>query len=113
MEGHMSLSPKQKFDRIREKHVRIPALRAMAARSDGYLSTSILIAELESEFRPTGEDAEILQGRNDTKFSQIVRNLKSHQNASTNIFARGYAEVVPGGFRITAAGREFLAQLPE
>jgi hypothetical protein len=109
----MPLSPNQKFDRIREAHVRIPALRTMAARPDGYLSTSSLIAELESEFRPTGEDAEILDGRNDTKFSQIVRNLKSHQNASTNIFARGYAEVVPGGFRITPAGRRFLAQLPE
>ncbi len=85
----------------------------MAARPDGYVATSTLINELESEFRPTGEDAEILDGRSDTKFSQIVRNLKSHKKASTDLFAKGYAEVVPGGFRITTAGRQFLAQLPE
>ena len=109
----MSLTPKQKFGRIREKHVRIPALRAMAARSDGYLPTSELIAELEARFRPAGEDAEILVHRNDTKFSQIVRNLKSHQNNSTSLVVRGYAEVVDDGFRITPAGRSFLAQLPE
>jgi hypothetical protein len=109
----MPLTPKQKFDRIREKNVRVPALRAMAARRDGYVSTSDLIAELEAEFRPTGEDAEILDGRNDTKFSQIVRNLKSHQGTSTNLFVKGYAEVVADGFKITPAGRKFLAQLPE
>jgi hypothetical protein len=109
----MPLSPKQKFDRIREKHVRVPALRVMAERRDGYVSTSDLIANLEAEFKPTGENAEILDGRNDTKFSQIVRNLKSHKTASTNIFAKGYAEEAPDGFRITLAGRRFLAQLSE
>jgi hypothetical protein len=109
----MALTPKQKFDRIREKHVRIPALRAMAARADGYVSTSELITELEARFRPTGEDAEILDNRHDTKFSQIVRNLKSHQNNSTSLVVKGYAEVVDDGFRITPAGRQYLAQLSE
>ena len=109
----MALTPKQKLFRIREKHVRVPALRAMAERPNGYVSTSDLIAELEDEFKPGGEDAEILDGRNDTKFSQIVRNLKSHKKSSTNIFVKGYAEEVGDGFRITPAGRDFLAQLRE
>jgi hypothetical protein len=68
---------------------------------------------LEDHFKPTGEDAAILDNRNDTKFSQIVRNLKSHKEASTNIFKRGYAEEVGDGFRITPAGRAFLAQSSE
>jgi len=109
------LSPKEKLfrgGRIREKHVRIPALRA-ALRKGGYISTSDLIDELSAEFSPTGEDAEILDGRNDTKFSQIVRNLKSHKGTSTNIFARGFAEEVDDGIRITERGRQFLDGLSE
>ncbi len=37
------VSPKDKLfrGRIREKHVRIPALRAAAARKDGYILTSL------------------------------------------------------------------------
>jgi len=109
----MPMTPKEKLYRIREKHVRIPALRAMAARPSGRISTSELIAALENQFKPAGEDAAILENRHDTKFSQIVRNLKSHRTASTNIFARGYAEDAGNGFKITPAGREFLAKLPE
>jgi hypothetical protein len=85
----------------------------MASRPDGHISTSDLITELERELKPSGQDAEILDNGNDTKFSQIVRNLKSHKTASTNIFVRGYAEETNDGFRITPAGRAFLAQLPE
>src|SRR5216684_278083 len=101
----MPITPYQKLHRIRERHVRVPALRVMAARPDGRISTSDLIGELEYQFKPAGEDAAILDNRNDTKFSQIVRNLKSHKAASTNIFARGYAEEVDDGFKITPAGR--------
>jgi hypothetical protein len=109
----MTLTPRQKLHRIRERHVRVPALRAMAARASGRITTSDLISELEHQFKPSGEDAAILDNRNDTKFSQIVRNLKSHKTASTNIFARGYAEETDDGFKITPAGRAFLGQLPE
>ncbi len=109
----MTESVKQRLGRIHEKHVRVPALRAAAARKDGYISTSELIEELENEFKPGGEDAEILDNRNDTKFSQIVRNLKSHKAASTNIFAQGYAEEVNDGIKITDAGRAYLASLSE
>jgi hypothetical protein len=99
--------------RIRERDVRVPALRAMAARSNGYIATSDLIDELAAQFRPQGEDAAILDNRNDTKFSQIVRNLKSHKDARTNIIRRGLAEEFGDGFRITDSGRAYLASLPE
>lgn len=99
--------------RIRERDLVIPALRAAARRLDGYISTTDLIGELEEEFKPEGADAEILEGRQDSKFSQIVRNLKSHKDSGTSIFKKGLALEEPEGFRITPAGREFLAQLPE
>lgn len=55
----------------------------------------------------------MLDNRNDTYFSQKVRNLKVHKKNSTSMFARGYAVEEEGGFRITDAGRAFLDQVPE
>src|SRR5262245_168272 len=45
---------------------------------DGSMKTADLIHALENWFAPRGEDAEILAGRSDTRFSQIVRNVVSH-----------------------------------
>lgn len=44
------------------------------------IHTSELIDEVRSMMRPTGSDCDILEGRNDDKFSQKVRNLKSHDS---------------------------------
>lgn len=99
--------------RVRERDLIVPALRAAAARAGGYISTSDLIVELEAEFQPDGRDAEILADRHDTYFSQKVRNLISHRESSTSMFKRGYAEYVNDGIRITDAGRQFLAQVPD
>ena len=101
--------------RIRERDLAIPALRAAAQRPDGYISTADLIHELEAEFQPEGEDAETLEGRQDSRFSQIVRNLVSHRDSRTSIFAKGYADYVEEGkgLRITDAGRVFVDQAPE
>lgn len=98
--------------RISEKAIVIPALRAAASRRDGYISTSELILELEKQLRPAGEDAEILNNRADTRFSQIVRNLKSHRQSSTSMFQRGLAVEKDDGLQITDKGRAFLAKLP-
>jgi len=98
--------------RIRERDLIIPALKAAASRPDGYISTSDLVTALEEEFEPDGQDAEILEGRQDTYFSQKVRNLVSHRNTVTSLFTKGYAEYTGNGIRITEAGRAFLAQVP-
>lgn len=98
--------------RIRERDLVIPALKAAAARPNGYISTADLITVLEDEFQPEGEDAEILDGRQDSRFSQKVRNLISHRTTSTSMFVKGYAEYVSEGVKITDAGRAFLAQVP-
>lgn len=99
--------------RISEKAIVIPALRAADRRPNGYISTSELILELEKALRPSGEDAEILKNRADTRFSQIVRNLKSHRQSSTSMFSRGLAVEERDGLRITPKGRAFLKQLPD
>lgn len=48
----------------------------------GSINTTELISELERLMNPTGNDTDILDGRNDSKFSQKVRNIVSHQNSS-------------------------------
>jgi hypothetical protein len=40
---------------------------------------------------------------------QLVRNIKSHDQAFGNFIADGYLEHVPGvGYRVTNAGKQFL-----
>lgn len=98
--------------RIRERDLYIPALRAAEAEG-GYIATSELIGILIKEFEPEGEDAIILDGRNDSRFSQIVRNIVSHRESSTSIFFKGLAEYTGDGIKITEKGRLFLSQIPE
>jgi predicted restriction endonuclease len=62
--------------RISESALVLPALYIINQQPG--ITTGRLIDELRDIFNPIGEDAEILHGRNDDKFSQIVRNLVSH-----------------------------------
>jgi hypothetical protein len=48
--------------------------------------------------------------RKDSKFSQLVRNLKSHKTTKTNFIYQGYAQDVPGGFQITQKGMDFVRE---
>jgi hypothetical protein len=100
----------KKPDRISESDLLIPTLRKLASQPNGRMSTSRLISELEILMEPTGEDAEILEGRHDTHFSQIVRNMISHKTAAGNIIAEGFAiHLGPRrGLEITEAGRLHL-----
>lgn len=63
--------------RIRESDLYLPALWCIDQR--GEISTTQLQACLRAILRPSGEDLELLSGRPDDKFSQKVRNLKSHE----------------------------------
>lgn len=49
------------------------------------IRTSELIDMARKEMRPSGEDLEILDNRNDDKFSQKVRNIKSHDTISAMV----------------------------
>lgn len=90
---------------VTESELILPSLFIMSTKNDGYVTTSELISQLTKLFRPTGNDAEIIFGRNDTYFSQKVRNLKSHSTFSKY----GYADEVYQGFRITDKGRAFVS----
>ncbi|WP_300434931.1 hypothetical protein [uncultured Mameliella sp.] len=98
---------------ISESDVRDAAIRELAASPTGSLTTSELIESLTMTMEPTGQDAEILDGRGDTYFSQKVRNLVSHRNQSTGLQARGLAEYDANNesWTITNAGRKYEAQL--
>jgi hypothetical protein len=86
-----------------ESDLVIPALEIIAASPVG-IGTSELSSILRRQLKPTGDDLEILAGRNDDKFSQKVRNLKSHDTLER----RGLATFVNALYHITQAG-EVLA----
>ena len=84
------------MNRISESELILPALFVID-RDGGTATTSQLIYELTNLLNPTGKDVEILSGRTDTKFSQKVRNLKSHNTLE----ARSFATHKKGRFAIT------------
>lgn len=94
--------------RISEPELILPALYEMM-QSGGTITTKMLIERLTDIMRPEGQDLEILSGRNDTYFSQKVRNLKSHDTLSRN----GYATYNNGSFTITERGRNYVMKNSE
>lgn len=93
--------------RIPEAELIIPTLEFLDAAENGEMQTTDLIRALEMMFDPEGEDRDILEGRSDTKFSQKVRNLKSHRTLEK----AGLAVSIYRGFRITPAGRKLIKSL--
>jgi DNA-binding PadR family transcriptional regulator len=93
--------------RILEEDLHSPALY-LISRQNGRITTSELSAQLRIILNPRGEDLEILSGRNDDKFSQIVRNLTA---AERSFVKNGYIEREAGRnmpLFITDKGREYL-----
>jgi hypothetical protein len=93
-----------RFDRIPEGELVIPALEIMEKEPNGEITTTALKNKIVEQFQPSGEDAEILDGRFDTKFTQKVRNLKSHKKLQKD----GLADHIFRGFRITETGRRLV-----
>ena len=91
---------------IHESDLTLPILRLLAAAPNGFLETSQLIAELEALFKPDGKDAELLEGRNDTHFSQKERNVVSHRDSAKNPIRKGWIDYheEAKGLKITKAG---------
>jgi predicted HNH restriction endonuclease len=89
--------------RITERALILPALYFINRTPN--ITTTELITELTAVFRPSGEDAEILEGRNDTKFSQKVRNLVSHHTLDGTA---NYTKITDGCHTITPQGRAYL-----
>ena len=91
--------------RISEHDLIEPLLLALSESRDGFISTKEAREELEKRLVPSGDDLEELPSRPDRSFDQKVRNLKSHRKSKGNPIGEGLVEDVPGGFRITDAGR--------
>lgn len=92
-------------DRISERELILPSLFLME-RNGGEISTSQLIVELRGLLNPQGEDLACLEGRNDDKFSQKVRNLAAHRTFDRNGSA-SYDEASKKT-KITELGRNYL-----
>lgn len=86
------------------------ALLVMVQKPGMEIKTSDLIAELPRYIVVPDDTKEINASRGDSKFDQLVRNLKSHKTTKTNFIFQGYAEAVPGGFRATAKGLDFVRE---
>lgn len=90
--------------RISESDLILPALYLLDMEPGGILDTSSLIKKLTAVMHPTGDDVKILSGRNDTYFSQKVRNLKSHNTLER----KGYAISKDRRFELTDKGRALV-----
>lgn len=66
----------------------VPVVVDIIARRPG-IRTSELIAEARTIMHPTGEDLVILNDRIDDKFSQKVRNMKSHNTIADKVVTVG------------------------
>ncbi len=82
------------------------ALLIIATKPNGEIKTSELIEELPKYIHIPDGARERLEGRNDNKFTQLVRNLKSHKK----LLNKGYAEHIKDVFKITQSGMEFVKQ---
>ncbi|CAC9494417.1 hypothetical protein [uncultured Gammaproteobacteria bacterium] len=96
--------------RITEKKLILPALYLMDISPDKSITTTAMKKALVDIFKPTGDDNAIIKGRNDTFFTQKVRNLKSHKTLESKKYAI-YSKITgepSGRFKITTNGKEYL-----
>ena len=91
-------------ERLTETELVLPSLYLMSINPTGSISTTELIRLLTQIMNPQGLDAQMLNNRSDTYFSQKVRNLKSHDTLTKN----GYAVYSDGSYHITDQGRQLV-----
>lgn len=98
--------------RITEEQLILPALYLMNISPDKSITTSAMKEALVDIFKPSGEDAEISPSRGtDTLFTQIVRNLKSHdtlENLGYAVYSQRSNGERSGRFTITEDGKQYL-----
>lgn len=94
--------------RITERELILPALYVLERAPGQHITTSELIIALRLLLQPQGEDLEILAGRKDDKFSQKVRNLKSHGTLLDLGYASWVADGEFQGYRLLCKGKSYL-----
>ena len=88
-----------------EHELIVPSLKIISKNKDG-IDTKKLIDELRKLLKPNGEDILVLSNRADDKFSQKVRNLKSHRSLEK----KGLATFNNNRYLITEDGEIYLNQ---
>jgi len=96
---------------ISERELVVPTLRLLDGGNKGWMATSDIITRLTELFAPSGQDAEILEGRSDTYFSQKVRNMISHRDQPSSFIHKGLAHYERHGLRISDEGRSAVQAL--
>lgn len=82
-------------------------LQILAGRKSGEASFNELIAEIPNRISLKSGDRLPSQTRSgEDIWEQRVRNITSHKDANGNFINEGYIESIPGGLRITDAGRK-------
>ncbi len=97
--------------RISERELVVPTLRLLDDGNSGWMATSDIIARLTELFAPSGQDAEILEGRSDTYFSQKIRNMISHRDQPSSFIHKGLTHYERHGLRISDDGRSTVQAL--
>ena len=90
-----------------ESDLIMPALVYISSKNEGVL-TSDLIKHLEELLKPEGKDSEIITNRNDTYFSQKVRNLISHRNLAKKNLATYEIAGSDNLNKITELGKKYI-----
>jgi len=89
----------RKPGRVGEADIKQAVLDIVDEQPGRAITTSKLIAELRARVKLGPEDEAQLDGRQDDRFSQIVRNIKSHQKSPGNLIHDGHLVAIRGGFK--------------
>ncbi|MCA0051641.1 hypothetical protein LB577_32565 [Mesorhizobium sp. B283B1A] len=89
----------KKSGRIGEADISKDVIAIIDAEPKKEISTTRLIAKLRERIPLSAEDEEQLEGRQDDRFSQIVRNIKSHKDQPGNLIHEGHLQGIYRGFK--------------
>lgn len=89
----------KKPGRVGEADISGVVLAIIDAEPGKQISTTKLIKELRKRIPLSADDLVELDGRNDDRFSQIVRNIKSHKKSAGNLIHDGHLLPIPRGFK--------------
>lgn len=103
-------------ERIKEKDLIGPVLQLIADHRDKYGGLDITSIDklLRQKLSLSTEDKIILKGRNDDRFSQVVRNLVSHRTLEKTGMAeyKNDGTYKRGAYYLTPKGEASLNKLP-
>ena len=86
------------------------ALLIMSTKPGGIIMTRELIEEVPKYIEISEMNTLFSDVKQEPKYYQIIRNLKSNKKNKTSLFSRGYATDIRGGFQITKAGLDFVKE---